>query len=350
MMDTFHYLEKLDKLFNTHEAADIVHRLDNAAHYDCDESGWIAMSYQDTEDWPDIPWREVIDEGWRDKYLLWILRRMYREAKNPYFLTLFSIPAGHALWESMFGAELDYEKGGVWAHRLEGITIDELIDQGVPDVAAAGIAPLVLDTSRFFLDKLARYENLSKLSVCAIEHHSIFEISMSLLGQTLMEDMVLRPEVVKKFFDIVQETMVRYFLLIQEQFKVEIEQNRMYMFKRPFSHYNSFRIIEDSAIMLSPDLYNTFCRPYNEFFFERFAPGEGYLHFCGDGNNIMDAVLETKGLRGLHPGQAEFYNIEQLYPKLSEKKVAIQFTRLSEWSDNDVKEITNSRPGVIVLG
>jgi len=344
-------LAKLDNIFDTAKAASIARQIEKAAHYDSSESGWVvANDHTDIEDWPRFGWQEIIDDGWHDKHLLYILARMYREAKNPCFLALFAIPAGRGLWGSMFGARLEYtDTSGVWVLPPEGLTIDKLIDQGVPDVCTAGIAPLVLDISRFFLDRLAQFENLTKLYTIAIEPDGILEVLVALLGQHLFEEMLLRPDVVKKLFEMVQETQFRYCSLIQRLFKPEIDQARMFLFKRPFSQHGYCRIVEDSAIVLSPDLYRAFCLPYNEAMFERYAPGEGYVHFCGDGNNIMDAVLETKGLRGVHPGQTEFYNIKQLYPRLAERGVSMRFTRRPEWSDGDVENILYKRPGVIVL-
>lgn len=350
-MDASIYLEKLDGIFDVGAAADIAKKLEKATRFESGASGrLIRREVVDNSDWPIFDWADIIQDGWHDKYLLRILGRMVTESKAPRFLTLWSVPAGRGLWGSMFGAELKYASpGNVWVFPPKDVTIDDLIERGVPDVSTAGISPLIQDVSRFFLDRLANYENLSKLQVNAIDSDGVLETAMGLFGQTIFEDMLLRPDVVKRFFDILLETQSRYCAMIRELFKPEIEQGRMFMFDRPLTRGGFCRVVEDSAVMLSPDLYGEFCRPYNEAMFARFASGEGCLHFCGDGNAIIDAVLETKGLRCLHPGQANFYDIENLYPKLADKKVAVMFKRLAEWSDDDVEKILRDRSGVAIV-
>lgn len=58
------------------------------------------------------------------------------------------------------------------------------------------------------------------------------------------------------------------------------------------------RISEDNIISLSPDLFNEFLKPYNELILKETKGG--LVHWCGNGNQNLDNILETKGLTGIH--------------------------------------------------
>lgn len=57
------------------------------------------------------------------------------------------------------------------------------------------------------------------------------------------------------------------------------------------------RISDDAAVLLSPDLYREFGVRYNSMISR--AMGGIVVHSCGDVQNVVGAMMETQGLRGL---------------------------------------------------
>jgi hypothetical protein len=80
-------------------------------------------------------------------------------------------------------------------------------------------------------------------------------------------------------------------------------------------------IRNDSAIMVSPDTYREVIMPQDARLLKE--SGSGSIHFCGNGEHLIEPMLEIPDLRGVDLGQSELMNTKKIYLACTEKKVPV---------------------------
>jgi len=100
---------------------------------------------------------------------------------------------------------------------------------------------------------------------------------------------------VHHLLDVVTETFIEFYTM---QYK---------MLKNPAFPVHSFPLLnsndgisvsDDEAVLLSPDLFEEFGVPYLNRISDAF--GGLYYHCCGDFGNVLDNILEIRGLRAIN--------------------------------------------------
>ena len=152
------------------------------------------------------------------------------------------------------------------------MNLKSFIDKGVPD-PNSGITGQLIDRINAMLDILAEYEkSVQNPNQSDINVFGVLETACALIDPALLiTEMMLNPAEAESFFDLILQTTINYNIMIEKTFEKEIRSGRIVTFKSPFSDYHEYRIVEDSAILLSPELYAEFCRKYNEILFEKFC-------------------------------------------------------------------------------
>jgi len=80
-------------------------------------------------------------------------------------------------------------------------------------------------------------------------------------------------------------------------------------------------IRNDSAIMLSPAMYADVVRPHDARLLN--SVGKGAIHFCGNGEHLIDKMVEIPDLLGIDLGQPEMMNVPRIHALCLERKVAL---------------------------
>ncbi len=79
-------------------------------------------------------------------------------------------------------------------------------------------------------------------------------------------------------------------------------------------------IRNDSSILLSRGMYEEFVRPHDARVLREV--GGGSIHFCGNGDHLIEAMLAIPELRGFDFGQPEMMDIPAIYARCRERRVA----------------------------
>jgi len=90
-----------------------------------------------------------------------------------------------------------------------------------------------------------------------------------------------------------------------------------------YCYPGKIRNVDDNSIQISPDLYNEFVLPYNQKLAEQC--GGGIHHYCGQGDHIIDQVMNIKGNIGLNFGNPEMHDWETIYGKAQKYKVVLLY-------------------------
>ena len=67
---------------------------------------------------------------------------------------------------------------------------------------------------------------------------------------------------------------------------------------------------DDSAMNLSPAMFDEFVRPYDQRLLDEF--GGGAIHFCGKGDHYIDRLPQMDGVYAVHMSQPEYNDMERM--------------------------------------
>ena len=90
----------------------------------------------------------------------------------------------------------------------------------------------------------------------------------------------------------------------------------------------SIMIRDDSAILMSPELYRERVAPHDEAVLH--AMGGGGIHSCGTIDRHVEAFLDLPSVQCLDPGQPHLNDLDALYARARERGVALTRLRVDE--------------------
>ena len=77
---------------------------------------------------------------------------------------------------------------------------------------------------------------------------------------------------------------------------------------------------DDTPVMLSPEHYETFVKPYDQSLLDEFG---GCIHFCGNGSAFIASMCKSRNLFGIHCSQPELNDVELLIEAAASNRVAL---------------------------
>jgi uroporphyrinogen-III decarboxylase len=86
-------------------------------------------------------------------------------------------------------------------------------------------------------------------------------------------------------------------------------------------HQGNIMLRDDSAMNLSPAMFDAFVRPYDQRLLDEF--GGGAVHFCGRGDHYVASLSEMEGLHALNISQPEYNDMEAIYAHTADKGIKI---------------------------
>jgi hypothetical protein len=67
---------------------------------------------------------------------------------------------------------------------------------------------------------------------------------------------------------------------------------------------------DDSAMNLSPAMFDEFIKPYDQRLLDAF--GGGAIHFCGKGDHYVDRLPHMPGVYAVHMSQPHYNDMEKM--------------------------------------
>lgn len=296
----------------------------------------VTISVPAPPDWPVFPYNETYDSP---------PKMMYNElvgsippvGASPLTSLLcvddfpLQIRANHGvgLFPSFFGApsvisgnEMPWSKpiGGVrdaWA----------LLDRGIPSLEGE-LLDRTLTTMAFYQEKLQAYPKCSRaIHITQPNLMGPFETAMSLFGSEILLAGYDAPARFSELLALLADTYVKACRLIRPHTTEESGEDGFIYIHWQMCH-GACLIRDDSAIMLSPDLYETFVRPANERVFR--ALGSGAVHWCGRCDHLMDLLFATAGATCLDFGQPDLNDMRTWCERARENHIGIMRVLVAE--------------------
>jgi hypothetical protein len=221
---------------------------------------------------------------------------------------------GTAILPSLFGAELfvmdaamdtlqttrPFRGGGADAMR-------QLLDQGVPDLRA-GLGSKVFDMAQRFAALACTYPKIGRyLWIYHPDIQGSMDATELLWGSDLFLDLVDQPELVHRVLDRVT-TVYEAFL---REWQRIIPPRQGYAVHWAMLHRGQVMIRNDSAMNLSPDMFDEFVRPYDQRVLDAF--GGGAIHFCGRGDHYIARTAQLRGLSAFNLTQPHLNDMETIF-------------------------------------
>jgi len=192
---------------------------------------------------------------------------------------------------------------------LEGgsAAIEELIRRGVPPIRGS-LVEKDLEMGRRFADIAKRYPRISRwVHIYHPDLQSPLDVCELLWGGDMFTEFVERPELAKSFLEILTET---YTVCMREWNKVSPPAPR-YSVHWSMMHLGTILLREDSAMNLSPAMFEEFVAPYDQRLLEEF--GGGGVHFCGRGDHFIKLLSELRGLYTVNVEQPHLNDMEIVF-------------------------------------
>jgi uroporphyrinogen-III decarboxylase len=144
--------------------------------------------------------------------------------------------------------------------------------------------------------RIESLQGLSSLPLRAVNIPSpLVTASMIWDYTSFIECILVCPDEIHALLEKVTEATIIY---IREQFKrIKNLFSPGHESICPLPRFVGVRVSDDTAALLSPDLYREFGVKYNNMISEAF--GGIVVHSCGDVHRVVPAMMEIKGLKGL---------------------------------------------------
>lgn len=219
---------------------------------------------------------------------------------------------GTGILSSLFGAEIftmEREKNTLPTTRAIGDTeaVRRLVESGIPPLTE-GFGRKVFEMGEFFAEAFRDYPNIQKyVQIYHPDTQGPLDIAELLWGGEMFIAMYEEPELVHAFLRLITDTykqfLDKWFALIPNREGLNVHLRWM--------HRGNIFLRNDSAMNLSPALYEEFAFPYDNELLNYF--GGGCVHFCGRGDHYIDKLTEAPMLYGINFTQPQYNDMDKIY-------------------------------------
>ncbi len=311
------HLEKLDAIVDPAHQARSEELMRHAVSYEPVERLPLTASCP-VPGWPTFSYRETFGDV--EKMLLAELAAVWAGA-NIRDDRVYTIRGNYGVGAvaSMFGCEIRLTGDNVypWITHLGDAALDKALESGDISIES-GLGARLFETERFYLKTLSQFENLRQcVHIYLSDTQGPFDNAHLIMGHKIYTELYDNPNRVHRLLDQVTDTCIRYARAQKEL----IGEDGRFSFHSQMVVPGAVRICDDSGINLSAELYREFSKPYNERLFAEL--GGGWIHYCGDGKQILPEVLSTRGIKGVNFGQPEMQDLASVYRDAAPKRVAV---------------------------
>jgi len=321
------YLEKLEALIDVEhvmaaearqEAAWRFEPVDRRPTIVTVRDDWGHHQHGFPPDWPQIPYSQTFRDP--AKMLISELTRVYEGAllkddrsytiRANYGLIVLASMVGCPYWQD--------QENMPWAEAFTEIDdVKKMLDKGLPDINS-GIAGQIWETEAYFRETLAQYPHLSQtVRIGCPDAQGPFNTAVNIAGVNVYYLVKDDPDLVHhlmRFSTDLYLTVIRHHKQLMDE-PMEVGYSFSYKIK------GGGRMSDDSAVMMSGQMYEEFVKPYNA---EACQTTEGaLLHFCGKGDQFFDHMATTPGVTAIQFGNPEMQDFMGRYEIAKENKVCM---------------------------
>jgi len=188
---------------------------------------------------------------------------------------------------------------------IEGI--QAILDRGDPD-PHGGFGGRTLEMAHVFEEIRRWYPKIGRY----VHHYhpdlqGPMDVCELLWGSGLFVDLYERPAMIHALLDLVTRTYIRF---LREWLTIA-PQPQPYTCHWGLMQRGTIMLRDDSAMNLSPEMFDEFIRPYNRRVLDEF--GGGSDHFCGRGDHFIGRLTRIEGLYAVQMSQPHLNDMETIF-------------------------------------
>ena len=207
--------------------------------------------------------------------------------------------------------------------------IRELVEKGIPSTAE-GLGGKVFEFGEAVAEIFERYPKIKKyVDVFHPDTQGPLDICEMLWGSEMFYAFYDEPELLHEFLTLLTDTFIEFSDKWHEIFPLNTNMSSHWC---QFYHRGGLVLRCDSAMNLSPELYEEFSVPYDKKLLERY--GGGIVHFCGRGDHYIEKTVEMPCVLGINMSQPQYNDMEKIYKNTVDKGIKIfGFSRQQAMND-----------------
>ncbi len=207
--------------------------------------------------------------------------------------------------------------------------VRDLIDAGVPSLDG-GFGGSMFEFGETVKELFRKYPKIEKyVDVFHPDTQGPLDMCEMIWGCDMFYEMYDEPELVHAFLSLLTDTFIAVTDKWHTIYPIKQEMSSHW---RGFNHRGAIVLRSDSAMNVSPDLYDEFSMPYDRKLLERY--GGGVVHFCGRGDHYIDRLSELPNVYGINMSQPEYNDMEIIYKNTVDKGMKI-LSFEGKWAQKD---------------
>ena len=185
--------------------------------------------------------------------------------------------------------------------------VKTLLDRGIPDLST-GLGGEVFEMARSYHRMFAPYPKIRRyVHLYHPDMQGPMDICELLWGSSLFVALIEAPDLVKQLLALVTETYISYMKAWTELVPFAGEESVHWS----LVHRGKIMLRDDSAMNLSPRMFDRFIKPYDGHLLK--ALGGGALHFCGRGDHYIASASTMEGLTAINMSQPEYNDMDVIF-------------------------------------
>lgn len=230
---------------------------------------------------------------------------------------------GTSILPSLFGVEMfmmDRELNTLPTSRPlnDSAAIRRLVERGVPDLRL-GLAPKVFEMAERFMQIGRTYPKIGKyIPIFHPDLQGAMDNCEIIWGSSIFMDLVDDPKLVKDFLQVVIDTYIAFMRQWNKLVPMPADGHGRHW---QMLHKGSIMLRCDSAMNLSPEMFDEFIRPSEQRLLDEL--GGGAMHFCGRGDHFIESLASMRGISCIAMSQPHLNDMEVIYRHTVDKGIKL---------------------------
>ncbi|OPZ19787.1 MAG: hypothetical protein BWZ10_00838 [candidate division BRC1 bacterium ADurb.BinA364] len=185
--------------------------------------------------------------------------------------------------------------------------IRQCVEAGPPSLQA-GFGARVFEMGERFVEIASLYPKIGQcVSIYHPDTQGPFDVLEVVWGSEMFLALFDQGELVHAMLDRIAETYVEFMRRWERIAPFGHPSNPHWRLR----HGGRIMLRDDSAMNLSPVMFDEFIRPYDQRLLDEF--GGGAIHFCGKGDHYIERMTAMRGLRAIHMSQPHLNDMETIF-------------------------------------
>ena len=203
--------------------------------------------------------------------------------------------------------------------------VKAILARGIPDLRA-GLGRKVFEMAAYYATLFAPYPQIRRF--VHLYHPDLqgpMDVAELLWGSSLFMALVEAPELVTALLELITETYIAFMHAWWEALPDDgagaPSRDGESAVHWAMMHRGRIMLRDDSAMNLSPRMFDRFIKPYDERLLATL--GGGALHFCGRGDHYIRSASEMAGLTAINLSQPEYNDMDTIFDHTVDRGIAI---------------------------